>query len=83
MKAYSLTVDIVDLQTGEIHVTHTFWGETKAQVQARRREHEQGCEAFAAAVRDHRTIEDIEEIDEDELPCAEDEDDEEEEDDGR
>jgi len=69
--AFALSVDVIDAGDGTIKVTHTFWGETEREVRTYKREHEHSCEYFAAAVKDGRTIEELEEIDDDELPDAE------------
>lgn len=74
---FALTVDIVDHRDGEIHATYTFWGQTAVQARSRMREHEQGSSLFAAAVREGRTFEEIEEINEEDLPEVEDDDEEE------
>lgn len=75
--AYKLEVDVID-RDGTIKVTHTFWGQTEEEVRENLREHQADCAYFGAAVRDDRIIEDLEEIDDDELPEADgdDEDDE-------
>lgn len=79
--AYALIVDVIDPSDGTIKVTHTFWGLTEAEARTYFQEHVQSCEYFAAAVKEARVIEELEEIPEDELPDPEDleEDDEEEE----
>jgi hypothetical protein len=68
---YCLTVDIVDHRDGEIYVTYTFWGHTAVEARDHMRRHEQDCSCFAAAVREGRTVDELEEIDEDEMPEAE------------
>ena len=70
--AYALEVAIIDAGDGTIKVSHTFWGETEREVRTYFREHQQSCEYFASAVKEGRTIEDLEEIDDDDLPDPED-----------
>ena len=59
-------------------VVHHFFGLTEQEARHYYKEH-MGCEYLAAAVRDGRTVETLEEIDDDELPEAEEDDDEDEE----
>jgi hypothetical protein len=68
--AYALEVHIIDEGDHTIKVSHTFWGETEREVRSYKREHQQSCEYFAAAVKAGRVIEELEEIDEDDLPDA-------------
>jgi hypothetical protein len=70
--AYKLEIDIVDAGDETIKVTHIFWGVTEQEVETYKREHLGSCEYFKAAEREGRTIEEMEEIDTDELPTAED-----------
>lgn len=74
--AYKLEVDVIDPDDGEIHVTHTFWGQTEREVRQLFSDHQRHCEYFAAAVREDRIAEDLEEISDDELPEVEEDDDE-------
>jgi len=78
--ACALHVDVIDPGDQTIKVTHTFWGLTEKESREYLREHQGHCEYFAAAVRDGRTIEETEEIDDDELPEVDDDEEEEEED---
>lgn len=66
---WALVVDVIDPGDGTIKVSHTFWGLTKNEASTYRQEHIQSCEYFSAAVREGRTIEEWEKIDE--LPEAE------------
>jgi hypothetical protein len=77
--AWAFTVDVVDPVDGEIKVSHTFWGETKEECRTYYEEHRKSCEYFDAAVLDGRTLEDMEEISDEELPTADEEEDEDEE----
>jgi pyrroloquinoline quinone (PQQ) biosynthesis protein C len=70
--AYALEALIIDVGDGTIKVGHTFYGVTEREVRTYFREHQQSCEYFQAAVKDGRVIEELEEIDDDELPDAED-----------
>jgi len=66
--AFALEVMIIDAGDDTIKVSHTFYGTTRREVETYKREHEASCEYFRAAVQQGRTIEDLEEIDDDELP---------------
>jgi len=66
--AFELEVLIIDKGDRTIKVGHTFYGYTEEEVRTYKREHEASCEYFRAAVQEHRVIEDLEEIDDDELP---------------
>jgi pyrroloquinoline quinone (PQQ) biosynthesis protein C len=70
--AFALEVAIVDAGDQTIKVVHTFYGETEREVRTYFREHQQSCEYFAAAVKDGRALQELEEIDDDELPEPED-----------
>ena len=70
--AYLLEVAIVDGGDESIKVVHQFYGLTQREVETYKREHLAGCEYYRAAEKDGRTIEDLEEIEESELPTAED-----------
>jgi len=70
--AFALEVAIIDGGDGTIKVSHTFWGETERECRTYMREHQNSCEYFAAAIKEGRTREDLEEIDDDELPDPED-----------
>jgi len=69
--AYKLTVDIVDAD-GEISLTHTFWGATEKEVEDALDEHADVDKDLAAAQAEERTIKETEEIDDNELPQADD-----------
>ena len=73
--AYALEVSIVDGGDSTIKVVHTFYGVTEEEVRTYYREHTHSCEYFNAAVKEHRVIEELEEIDDDELPTVEEYDD--------
>lgn len=75
--AFALHIDIVDPGDGAIKVSHTFWGLTRREAETYKREHLGSCEYFRAAEQEGRTIEELELIDDDELPEVEDEFDEE------
>ena len=70
--AYLLEVAIVDAGDQTIKVVHQFYGYTRREVETYKREHLSTCEYFRAAENEGRTIEDLEEIEDDELPMAED-----------
>lgn len=69
--AYALYIDIVDPGDGTIKVSHTFWGLTRGEVYAYKREHLASCEYFQSAEKEGRTSEDLEEIEDEDLPEAE------------
>lgn len=73
--AYRLEVDLIDADDDEIHVTYTFWGATEKEARSHFRAHQGVDQCLAAAVREDRIAEDLEEISEDELPEVEDDDD--------
>jgi len=79
--AIKITVDVVDPIDEAIKVSHIFWGKTEREARTYYAEHLASCDYFAAAAEDGRLIEEVEEIDDDELPDAidADEDDDEEE----
>ena len=66
--AYCLEVHIVDPGDKTIKVTHCFWGITEQEAETYYREHLASCEYFRAAHQAGHVIEELEEIDEDELP---------------
>jgi len=70
--AYCLEVAIIDGGDRAIKVVHQFFGYSEREVETYKREHLASCEYFRAAERDGRTIEELEEIDESELPTEED-----------
>lgn len=71
--AYKLEVWIIDGGDETVKVIHQFFGVTEQEVRTYYREHTHSCDYFKSAVTDHRVIEELEEIDEDELPEVEDE----------
>ena len=71
MCAYKLEIDIIDAGDDTIKVTHIFWGTTEQEVETYKREHLASCDYFRSAEKEHRVIEELEEIDEDELPEVE------------
>jgi len=66
--AFILRVRIIDPGDGTIKVGHEFYGLTEQECDTYYREHTSSCEYFAAAVKENRVIEEIDEVDEDELP---------------
>lgn len=66
--AFCLEIFIIDAGDHTIKVGHTFYGLTESEVETYKREHISSCEYFRAAVQEGRIIEDLEEIDESELP---------------
>ncbi len=65
--AFALTVDIID-PDGSIKVEHVFFGETEEEARTYLDHHLATCDYFKAAEREGRTIEDLEEIADDERP---------------
>jgi len=72
LMAYLLEIAILDGGDRTIKVVHQFFGVSEREVETYKREHIGSCEYFKAAERDGRTLESIEEIDDDELPTADD-----------
>ena len=70
--AYCLEVAIIDGGDRAIKVVHQFFGYSEREVETYKREHLASCEYFRSAERDGRTIEELEEIDDSELPTEED-----------
>ena len=70
--AFLLEVHIVDAGDKTIKVTHLFWGLTETECTTYYREHLASCEYFRSAQKEGRVIEDLEEIDEDEMPDPDD-----------
>jgi hypothetical protein len=70
--AYLLEVHVIDPGDNTIKVTHQFWGVTQAECRDYFREHKANCEYFAAAVTEKRVIEEMQQVDESELPEPED-----------
>lgn len=77
--AFILEVLIIDAGDRSIKVGHNFYGTTQKEVHTYYREHLASCEYFRAAEKDGRLIEELEEVDENELPTEEDYDEDEEE----
>jgi hypothetical protein len=73
--AWKIEIDIIDGGDKTIKVTHIFWGTTLEEAETYKREHTGSCEYFKAAVQAGRVIEEIEEIDDDELPEVEEDED--------
>jgi len=69
---YCLEVAIIDGGDRAIKVVHQFFGYSEREVETYKREHLASCEYFRTAEHDGRTIEELEEIDESELPTEED-----------
>lgn len=55
---------------GEIRVRHTFYADTAEEADELMEKHAEGCRAFGPALEAGETIEVIEDIDEDQLPDA-------------
>lgn len=70
--AFSLEVAIVDGGDGTIKVIHTFYGLTEQECRTYLREHIESCDYFRSAKKDGRMLEDLEEIDDEDLPEPED-----------
>jgi hypothetical protein len=66
--AIKITVDVVDPADETIKVSHIFWGLDESEARTYYTEHLASCDYFAAAAEEGRLIEEVEEIDEDELP---------------
>jgi len=77
--AYELEVAIIDGGDRTIKVVHLFYGLTVREVETYKREHLASCEYFRSAEKEGRTVEELSEIDDDELPTEEDYDEEEDE----
>lgn len=69
--AYRLTVFIVNPDDEEVYVEHNFYGETKADAEEVKREHLGSCAYFKAAEEEGRTVEEGEEISDEERPSVE------------
>lgn len=69
--AEKIVVDIIDPLDGEIKVTHTFWGRKDGEARTNYTHHLASCEYFLAAVETDSVIEEEFEIDESEIPEAE------------
>jgi hypothetical protein len=68
--AYCLEVLIIDAGDSTIKVGHCFYGYTEQEVQTYYREHLHSCSYFKAAHDQGRVIEELEEIDDEDLPDA-------------
>jgi hypothetical protein len=77
--AFILEALIIDEGDNTIKVGHQFYGTTEREVRTYYREHMHSCEYFRAAVKEGRVIEELEQVDESELPEVEEEDEDEEE----
>jgi len=73
--AYKLTVFIVNPDDEQIYVEHNFYGDTKADAEHVKREHLGSCEYFKAAEHEGRTVEEGEEISEEDWPSVDDDED--------
>lgn len=69
--AYRLTVFIVNPDDERVYVEHNFYGETKADAEHVKEEHLGSCAYFKAAEDEGRTVEEGEEIPEEDLPEVE------------
>jgi hypothetical protein len=70
--AFCLEVAIIDGGDRTIKVVHQFYGYTETEVETYKREHLGSCEYFRSAEQAGRTIEELEEVDESEMPTEED-----------
>lgn len=75
--AFILEVLIVDPGDDTIKVGHSFFGLTEKECREYYREHIGSCEYFAAAVKAGNVIEELQEVEDDELPEPQDFDEEE------
>jgi len=66
--AYALEVYIIDGGDHTIKVQHTFYGVSEEECKTYMREHLANCEYFRSAQRDGRLIEELEEIEDEDLP---------------
>lgn len=66
--AVILTAYIIDGGDGTIKVGHQFFGLTEAEAETYYKEHLGSCSYFASAEKDGRVIEEVEEVDESDLP---------------
>jgi hypothetical protein len=71
--ARKIVVDIVDPGDGRIKVTHTFWGRTESEARTNYTHHLAACEYFQENAEAGNVIEEEFEIDEAEIPEAEEE----------
>ena len=69
-RGYILTVYIVDGGDRTIKVCHEFYGYSEQEVETYKREHLASCEYFRSAEKEGRTFEELETVDADELPDA-------------
>lgn len=63
-----LTVYIIDAGDETVKVGHQFYGLTEAEARTYYREHLLSCDYFKSAERDGCLVEEIEEVDEEDLP---------------
>lgn len=68
--AYILRVLIIDPGDKTIKVAHEFYGLTEQECDTYYKEHAGNCEYFHQAIEENRIIEEIEEVDESELPTS-------------
>lgn len=75
--AYALEVDIIEHEAGEpvIRMSLTFWGQSEAECEQTWSELQRKYDFFGSARREGRTIEELDEVDDDELPDPEDDED--------
>jgi hypothetical protein len=66
--AYVLEVHIVDPGDHTIKVTHQFWGMTERECRTYFREHLASCEYFRAAEKEGRVIQELDQVDEEDMP---------------
>ena len=69
--AYILRVLIIDGGDRTIKVAHEFYGLTEQEAETYYREHLGSCDYFRSAQQEGRTLEEIEEVEDDELPTPE------------
>jgi hypothetical protein len=67
---FALTVDLIDKTDGEIHVSHTFWGETEEECRQTMAKHAEACDIFGPALAEGRVMETLDELEDDEWPEA-------------
>jgi len=73
MKAYALTVYIMDPGDKKIHVEHVFYGKDRTEAERMKAHHLQACEYFREAEAAGLTDEHMDEIDAEDWPQAEEE----------
>lgn len=70
--AYILRVYIVDPGDQTIKVGHEFYGVSEKECDTYYREHLASCEYFRSAEKEGRVLEELEKVDDDELPTPQD-----------